>query len=359
MVVEIKKTSARAWSMLGQRGAIFSTLMPELAGRNENIRLVTADLSLLSGMERYIRDYPEQFLNVGIAEQNMIGIAAGMAMEGRRVFATTYASFIAVRALEHVRQHLGHLKCDVKLIGSSAGVVASKSGISHWATEDIAFIRAIPGIEIYSPADAMEAMKVVEYAATHEGPMYIRLTGSVNCPVVYKNDYEWEPGKNIVVRRFSDEEVKAEDTEIIAEKQTEKQTEKQSDSDSAIINNRIIILATGMMVAESIKAAKALSEQGIEAEVVDVHSIRPFDEEYLAGTVGRVRNIFTVEEHSIRGGLGGAVAEVLSGIEGAPKLTRIGIDEYMDKLGSYEYVLKMQGLTAEGIARKVAECVKM
>ncbi len=350
MSLEIKKTNIRAWSMLGQRGTVFSRVMPELASENPDIKLITADLSLLSGMERFIRDYPEQFLNVGIAEQNMIGIAAGMAMEGRRVFATTYASFIAVRSLEHVRQHLGHLRCDVKLIGTSGGVVASKSGISHWATEDIAFIRAINNIEIYSPADSLEAVKVLQYAATHEGPMYIRLTGSTDCPVVYREDYEWKPGKNSVVREI--QSGKAGDDAETNEENNEKQ-----DAKCGCSRRDVVILATGMMVRRALDAADILSEKGIEAEVVDVHSIRPFDEEYLRGTVGRFGNIITVEEHSVRGGLGGAVAEVLSEIEGAPRLTRIGINEYMDKLGSYEYVLKEQGLTAEGISERVMQCV--
>ena len=339
MSLEVKKTNIRAWSMLGQRGTIFSRVMPEIASKDSKIKLITADLSLLSGMDRFIRDYPEQFLNVGIAEQNMIGIASGIAMEGYRVFATTYASFIAVRALEHVRQHLGHLQCDVKLIGSSGGVVASKSGISHWATEDLAFIRAIPGIEIYSPADAVEAVKIVEYAATHEGPMYIRLTGSTDCPVVYKEDYDWKPGKNIIVRKIDE---------------TESSDMKKS-SDNI---KKTAILATGLMVAESVRAALSLSERRIEAEVVDVHSLRPLDEEYLKGLCGRFERVFTVEEHSIRGGLGGAVAEVLSDLEDAPRLTRIGVDGFMDRLGNYEYVLGQLGLNAEGIAKRVIECLE-
>ena len=293
--------------------------MPELAGADPKIKLLTADLSLLSGMERYIKEHPDQFLNTGIAEQNMVGIAAGLAMEGYRVFATTYAAFIAVRSLEHVRQHLGHLQCDVKLIGSSGGVAASKSGISHWATEDMAFIRAIPGIEVYSPADALEAIKVVEYAATHSGPMYIRLTGTMDCPVVYKEDFDWQPGQNGVLREGGD----------------------------------VAILATGMMVAKSMKAADILSDKGIEAEVVDVSSLAPLDEMYLKDACDRFPFLVTAEEHGIRGGLGGAVAETISGFVRSPRLMRLGITGYMDKLGSYEYVLEQMGLTPEGIAGQV------
>ena len=322
--MEIKRTNIRAWSMLGQRGAVFGSLMPELAKADPRIKLLTADLSLLSGMERYIKECPDQFLNVGIAEQNMVGISAGLAMEGYKVFATTYASFIAVRSLEHVRQHLGHLKCDVKLIASSGGVVASKSGISHWATEDIAFIRAIPGIEVYSPADALEAVKVVEYVSKTSAPAYIRLSGAMNCPIVYSEDFEWTPAKNRIIREGGD----------------------------------VAVLATGMMVSESLKAADILSEKGINAEVTDVSSIAPMDEEYLKDVCGRVPLLVTVEEHGIRGGLGGAVAEIISGYEGSPRLVRLGITDYMDRLGSYDYVLEQQGLKADGIASDIEAAVR-
>ena len=129
--MSITSKDIRIWSRLGQRGSVFGVKMPEIAENKSDLKLLTADLAVLSGMERYMTNYPDKFLNVGIAEQNMIGIAAGLAMEGDRVFATTYASFIAVRSLEHIRQHLSYLRCDVKIIGSSAGVVAAKSGVSH------------------------------------------------------------------------------------------------------------------------------------------------------------------------------------------------------------------------------------
>ena len=153
--MNISPANIRKWSMLGQRGSVFGIAFPELVEENDNVKLVTADLSLLSGMDRFIQKYPDKFLNVGIAEQNMIGISAGLAMSGYNVFATTYASFIAVRSLEHVRQHLSYLGCNVKLIGSSAGVVAAKSGVSHWATEDIAFTRVLPNMQVFSPADSL------------------------------------------------------------------------------------------------------------------------------------------------------------------------------------------------------------
>ena len=193
-MIKVTPVNIKTWSRLGQRGSFFSIAMPDIAAEHDNVKLLTADLALLSGMDRFKTAYPDKLINVGIAEQNMIGIAAGLAMDGDMVFATTYASFIAVRSLEHVRQHLSHLGLNIKIVGSAAGVVAAKSGVSHWATEDLAFTRALPNIMVFSPADSLEAIKVAEYAASCDLPMYIRLSGGLNCPVVYKEDYEFIPG---------------------------------------------------------------------------------------------------------------------------------------------------------------------
>lgn len=317
--MNVKKSSIRAWSRLGQRGSVFGIKLPELAEELDNIKLLTSDLSLLSGMERFIRDYPEKFLNTGIAEQNMIGIAAGLSMEGYTVFATTYASFIVVRSLEHVRQHLAHMGCNVKIIGSSAGVVAAKSGISHWATEDIAFMRALPNMTVFSPSDCLEAMKIIEYAAKTEGPMYIRLSGGPNCTPVYYEDFDFVPGKNMILREGTD----------------------------------LAILATGLMVQEALEASEILSEKNISAEVINVHTIKPLDEQNLSDICHRFKIVFTVEEHNVIGGLGGAVAEYLSGQEQSPRLVRLGINDCYMKAGSQRFIWDNANLTAEKLAVQI------
>lgn len=319
--MNVKKSSIRAWSRLGQRGSVFGIKLPELAEELDNIKLLTADLSLLSGMERFIRDYPEKFLNVGIAEQNMVGIAAGLAMEGYTVFATTYASFIAVRSLEHIRQHLAHMGCNVKIIGSSAGVVAAKSGISHWATEDIAFMRALPNMTVFSPSDCLEAMKIIEYAAKTEGPMYIRLSGGLNCAPVYYEDFDFIPGKNVRLREGKD----------------------------------LAILATGLMVQEALEAAEILSEKNISAEVINVHTIKPLDEQNLSDLCERFKIVFTVEEHNVIGGLGGAVAEYLSSRGQSPRLVRLGINDCYMEAGSQRFIWDNANLTAEKLALQIQE----
>lgn len=318
-MMKVSGANIRAWSRLGQRGSFFGIAMPEIAETKENLKLLTADLSLLSGMDRFITNYPDKFLQVGIAEQNMIGIAAGLATEGDCVFATTYASFIAVRSLEHIRQHLSHLQCNVKVVGSAAGVVAARSGVSHWATEDLAFMRVLPNLTVFSAADSLEAIKIAQCAAEIEGPVYIRLSGGLNCPIVYKEDYIFEPGKMITLRK----------------------------------GKRVAILATGLMVAECLHAADILAEQGIDAAVIDVHTIKPLDKEKLDQIFETYSLIVTVEEHNILGGMGSAVAEYKATKSNTPRQVFIGFPDSFAKAGTQQYIWEQIGLTGVQIAERI------
>lgn len=322
--MKVTPVNIRAWSKLGQRGAAFAIAMPEIASKKDNLKLLTADLALLSGMDRFRASYPEKFLNVGIAEQNMVGIASGLAMEGDCVFATTYASFIAVRSLEHVRQHLSHLQCNVKVIGSAAGVVAAKSGVSHWATEDLAFTRVLPNMQVFSPADALETIKIMEYAASQDGPMYIRLSGGLNCPIVYKEDYVFEPGKLVPLSEGED----------------------------------VAIIATGLMVHESLKAAEILREKNISASVYDMHTIKPLDEATLLEIFKKHNLIVTVEEHNIRGGMGSAIAEFKAGFANMPRQIFIGFPDSYAEAGAQRYIWEQIGLTHEAIACRIEDEIK-
>jgi len=317
--MDVTSTNIRAWSMLGQRGAFFGIAMPQLADEIDNLKLLTADLALLSGMDRFEKNHPEKLINVGIAEQNMIGIAAGLAMDGDCVFATTYSSFIAVRSLEHVRQHLSHLQCNVKIVGSAAGVVAAKSGVSHWATEDMAFTRVLPNLTVFSAADSLEAIKIAEYAAKNDGPMYIRLSGGLNCPVVYKEDYDFRPGKLVQLREGS----------------------------------KAAVIATGLMVNESLKAADNLREQGIDVSVYNMHTIKPIDKEGLKDIFEKYDLIVTVEEHNILGGMGSAVAEYKATFAKAPRQVFIGFPDSFANAGSQRYVWEQKGLTDIQIADRI------
>lgn len=317
--MKVSRANIRAWSRLGQRGTFFGIAMPEIAKEIEHLKVLTADLSLLSGMDRFISAYPNKFLQVGIAEQNMIGIAAGLAMEGDCVFATTYASFVAVRSLEHIRQHLSHLKSNVKVVGSAAGVVAARSGVSHWATEDLAFMRVLPNLTVFSAADSLEAIKIAKCAANMEGPAYIRLSGGLDCPIVYSEDYEFEAGKMVTLREGSD----------------------------------VAILSTGLMVAESLRAADILEEKGISCTVINVHTIKPLDTERLEQVFQSHKLLVTVEEHNILGGMGSTVAEYKATKNNAPRQVFLGFPDSFAKAGAQRYIWEQKGLTSEQIAERI------
>ena len=320
---KITPVTLKTWAKLGERGTAFGIALPEIAKKKENLKLLTADLSLLSGMERFSNMNPEKFLNVGIAEQNMVGIASGLALEGYCVFASTYASFIAVRSLEFVRHNVAYLNTNVKIIGSTAGVTAAKSGISHWATEDLAFMRVLPNIKVFSPADALETYKIMYHAANVDGPMYIRLSGGLSSPQVYKDDYDFIPGKMIKLRDGKD----------------------------------VCIIATGFMVSESLKAAELLLEKGIEATVYNMHTIKPIDKETLSEIFAEYSLVATAEEHNVLGGMGSAVAEYRATL--SPSLIKgrqifIGMqDTFNVQNGAQAFVWEQLGMTAEKIAERI------
>ena len=320
-MIEITPRNIRTWSMLGQRGTAFTMALPEIAGSQENVMVLTADLSLLSGLERFRETYPDRFIDVGIAEQNMIGIAAGLAKEGNCVFATTYATFLTMRSFEQIRNNLGVMRFNVKLVGSAAGVSMGTSGNCHHSIEDIALMRVIPNMQVIAPADALETIKVMEAVSRTKQPVYVRLTGSLNCPSVYKEDYRFEIGKGIVLNEGKD----------------------------------IAVIASGTLVGEALKACQLLKEQGFHPTVVNMHTIKPLDTELVEKLTKNHSVIYTLEEHSVIGGLGGAVAESLAELGTAVKLVRLGFKDSYAKLGSNEYLREQNGLDADGIVKSILE----
>ena len=283
----------RTWSMLGSNGA-FGFAALELPEIDPTIAMLTADVLFFSGLERFRAKYPDYFYNLGIAEQNMVGVAAGLSKEGLNVFATTYAAFIATRSCDQVRVNMGYMQLGIKLVGLTAGLSVGILGGTHCSVEDIAIMRAIPNITILSPADCTETVKATLAAARHKGPVYLRLTGGQPNPPVYKADYAFEIGKAIRLREGED----------------------------------IAIVATGAMVHASLEAAATLAEQGVSCRVLDMHTIKPLDEGAIMETL-TARLLVTVEEHSVKGGLGGAVSECLAGVRGRPPQLIIGVaDEF-------------------------------
>ena len=320
---EISKITARSCSMLGQRGAIFGMAALDAAKEDDKFILMTADLATLSGMTRYIENYPNQFYNIGIAEQNMMGMSAGLAAEGFHPCVTTYATFITMRSCEQIRHFLGYMQQKVIVVGSGAGLSQGFAGNTHYTIEDLAVIRSIPNITILSPADAGSAVKLFELARQTENAVYMRLTGNLNCPTVYKDNAAFRIGKANKVRGGTD----------------------------------ITIFACGTMVSTALKAASALSEDGVEATIFDMFSVKPIDKEAIIASRNS-KLIVTIEEHNKMGGLGAAVAEVMTENAGMPRLLRLGISDVFDLACDYDGLLEQNRLTASQICEDIMTALR-
>ena len=315
----------KAYAKLGQKGAATGIGMMELAKKDPDMRVVVADSVAIASLDRFNTNYPDRVINAGISEQSMIGIAAGLSSEDNRVvYACTYAEFVVTRALEFVRHNLAYHQFNVKLVGNSAGFAMETLSVSHWATEDIAFTRALPGMTILSAADSLEAIKMVVAAHDIAGPVYVRLSGLMNCPIVYDRDFDFQVGKANILREGDD----------------------------------VTIIATGMMVRESLDAAELLAPNGINCTVIDMHTIKPLDTVCLDKVFAKSKLVVSVEEHSVIGGLGGAVAEYKADKLNAPRLVRIGVNDFFCKLGELRYCWEQHGLTAPQIAARIESELK-
>ncbi len=314
------RANLRTWSMLGSAGTFGLTAMG-LPDVNPETLIVTADLRNFSGLDRFAAAYPDRLINVGIAEQHMVGMAAGLCNEGFSTFATTYATFAAARSADPVRVNMGYMGLGVKLVGMGAGFSVGVLGPTHISLEDIAFMRAIPNMTVISPADCGETVKAVLALAQHQGPAYLRLGGGVPHSIVYTEDYEFSIGKAIRLRRGDD----------------------------------LTIVATGPAVHESLEAAKLLESEGLRVGVVNMHTIKPLDTETLREVYASARLVVTVEEHSVIGGLGAAVAEHKSQFASVPPQLIIGVRDYFPHAGDYRHLLAETGLTAPQIATAIRD----
>lgn len=298
----------------------FGEAVTELAAEYPDVVVLDADLAAATKTGIFKKKYPERFFDCGIAECNMIGVAAGLATCGKIPFAASFAMFSAGRAFEQVRNSVGYPKLNVKVVGSHAGISVGEDGATHQCCEDIALMRTIPGMVILNPSDHYEMKAAVRAAIEHKGPCYIRLGRLAVESINNNDDYHFELGKGILLREGTD----------------------------------ITIVATGLMVAEAVKAAKALEAEGISAEVINIHTIKPLDEEIILNSAKKTGRVVTAEEHNIIGGLGEAVAAVLS--EKCPTpVTRIGVNDVFGHSGPAVDLLKEFGLSAEHIAEVVRE----
>lgn len=292
-------------------------------GEKYDFVVMDADLSGSTQTAVFAKKFPERFLNCGIAEQNMISVAAGIATTGIPVFASSFAMFAVGRAYEQIRNSVGYPGLNVKICASHAGITVGEDGATHQYCEDMAVLRTIPNLMIINPADAVEAYAAVEAILKYDGPVYLRL-GRYAVPVVFdEKDYKFEFGKGVVIE----------------------------DGDDAVI------FATGIMLAAALEARELLKADGIDAAVVNIHTIKPIDKELVLKYAAKTGKVVTAEEHTIVGGLGSAVAEVLS--ENLPtKMARVGVEDVFGRSAPAGELLDMYGLNAESIANKVRELCK-
>lgn len=315
--MEITRQSIREWSRSGSSLAFGATAL-ELAQEDPDIMLLTADLSSYSGWDDAGSSLSGQYFNVGIAEQDLLGIACGMAKEGAVPFATSYATFSTGRCFDQIRIGMGYMGLPVKLVGMAAGFSIGVLGATHMALDDITLMRAIPGITILSPADCLETIKATRAAAAINGPVYLRLTGGLPNSPVYKEDYSFEPGKAIVLELGTD----------------------------------VNLIATGSMVHESIRAARRLREMGVSTGVLDMHTIEPIDADAI-DIASQASLVVTVEEHYGSGGLGSAVLEHLNASGMPSQLLRLGAPKKFYHASNYQELLEEAGLTADRIASRI------
>lgn len=319
--MEINKMNAMIMSKFGQSGAAFSFALLELAEKYPNIVVLSSDMSTPAGLDKFKKTYPDRFFNVGIAEQNLVGMAAGFASEGWIPIIVAQACFVTMRAFEQIRQFCGYMEFPIIIAGYGAGFCLQFMGNSHFSTEDVGILRTIPGMTIVSPADAGEAAKSLEAAIEYRKPLYLRLTGKMGCPTVYASEFDFKIGKANILQEGSD----------------------------------IQLVANGCLVNAALKAAKILTENNISVAVVDMHTIKPLDTESINKGA---KLIVTIEEHNIINGLGSAVADYLSENNIFTPLLKLGVNDKFSKVGDYQYLLEQHGLTPEHIAESILNYLK-
>jgi transketolase len=305
-------------NMIATRDAYGETLA-ELGGENRDIVALDADLSGSTKTSLFAKKYPERFFNMGIAEANMMGTAAGLAAAGKVPFLSTFAVFAVGRAWEQMRQSVAYPKANVKIVATHGGITVGEDGGSHQSVEDIAIVRAVPNMTIIVPADGVETRMAIRAAATHKGPFYIRL-GRNKVPTIFGEDYSFQIGKGCEMAAGSD----------------------------------LTFVTTGLMTAQALTAAALLHKEGVSARVVHISTIKPLDQDIILAAAMETGAIVTAEEHSVIGGLGGALAEFLGEHHPVP-LKRVGIRDRFGTSGKAEELMKYFGLLPEDLVEAARE----
>tara|TARA_B100001093_G_scaffold62789_1_gene52744 strand:- start:2613 stop:3587 length:975 start_codon:yes stop_codon:yes gene_type:complete len=318
MPIEINDRNLKIWSTIGPR-ATFGTSALEFVKDYKDMMILTCDVSTSAGLDRFRKSYSDNYLDIGIAEQNMIGIAAGLASEGYNVVTTTFAPFQVARCCEQIKVNAGYMRQKITMVGIASGLILGNLGFTHCCIEDIGILRSIPNIQIISPSDSLETIKAFEACLKSNTSSYIRLTGGSNNPIINKKDYDFKIGKSIKLLNGSD----------------------------------VTIFCNGAIVDECIKSANILKNKNIDTSVINMHTIKPIDEEIILEQAKKTRLIVSVEEHNVIGGLGSAISECIIKQKDSPPLLRLGIDDNYSKGGSYSYLKNLYGLTSEKIVDNI------
>lgn len=299
----------------------FGNKLVDLGAKNPNIVVLDADVASSTQTKLFAKAYPDRFFDVGIAEQNLIATAAGLSLTGKIPFAATFAVFATGRTYDQIRSSVCYQKANVKIIGTHGGITVGEDGATHQALEDISLMRGLPNMTVIVPADCNECEQAIEFAAEHDGPVYIRIARN-NLPDVYPKDYKFNPFKAVVLKEGKD----------------------------------LTIVSNGDVLAEAYKAAEILETKGISAEVISVPVVKPFDTETIIASAKKTGFVVTLENHSIYGGIGSAVCETLS--ENLPtKVLRIGTNDTFGQSGTPKELLKYYGLDAESVVDRVVEII--
>ena len=316
--MEIDQKKIKMWSTIGSR-ATFGMALLEMSKSVKDLIVLSSDVSTSAGLDRFRKTQPEKYVELGISEQNMIGVATGLAAENFNVVTTTFAPFQTIRCCEQIKVNLGYMKHKVTLVGLASGLALGNLGYTHCCIEDIGILRTIPNITILSPADSLETVKCLEHSLNSKRSVYIRLTGESNNPIVYEKDYDFEIGKSIKIVEGKD----------------------------------LTIFASGTMVYNSIQAAKILKKDNIHCTVINMHTIKPLDKQAVEEACRNSKLLVSVEEHNVIGGLGSAIAEYKSSIEKSPKLVILGVNDYYSKGGEYQFLQNEYGLTPNKIVDNI------
>lgn len=315
---KIKKDNIIEWSRLGPR-AMFGEFMMDIAKKNENLIVLSADLGRSSGLDRFKAKYPSKYISVGICEQNLIGVASGLAKEGHKVFVTSFAPFLSMRASEQIRMNLGYMKIGVNVVALGSGLAMGYLGNSHFGLEDVAVMRTVPGLNIVSPSDTLELKKILnDFSSNNRGPSYIRLTGVPGSKIVYENDFNYKYGEPKILFK----------------------------------GEKLLVLSSGAVTGEVKIAVRKLNDKGKSVCLVNINQLKPFNKKIFT-LMKKFEKIITIEEHSIIGGLNSIISEELSKNKKKTKLDSISLPDSFGPTGDYKFLMNFHSLNSEKIYNKI------